>query len=108
MGGYPHLVRCGGRGSRAEFRFVGVYDTLRDGEDIDGIGVGSRNRLYSGLKDLDLDFDVALRSHRQCGISIVTAKFPGPAVLIFSAAGGRYIQSNRAMDQHKAPSPKPW
>lgn len=44
MESYPHLVRCGGRGTRAEFRLVGIYDRLQDGEDIDGIEVDNRNR----------------------------------------------------------------
>ena len=65
VGGYPHLVRCGGRRRRAEFSSVEVEDALQDGEniDIDGIGVDGEQRLK--LRSEDLDFEVALRSHRR-------------------------------------------
>ncbi len=66
------MIRCGGRGRRAEFRLVGVYDTLQDGEDIDGIGVDSKSRRI-GILTLHC-------GHTGKWISTVAAKFPEPPV----------------------------
>ena len=80
VGGYPHLVRCGGRRRSAEFRLVQVEDTLQNGDDTDGIGVDGQQRLSSGSENLD--FQLALRSHRReirvGSASVAANKIPEP------------------------------
>lgn len=75
---------------------VGIYDTLQDGEDIDGIGVDNRNRWNSGIQDLD--FEVALQPHRQVGSAFCRCEISRSRRLDFLGSG-RWMHSTNPIER---------